>query len=73
MSILVGPGDQGFVSPSSWMNKGTLCMSTSFGPCAISYCCDDDGRQAGPSNTDKWAYVSRGVGGKVVPSPAARE
>eukprot|EP00971_Amphidinium_carterae_P159042 3153313-Amphidinium_carterae.1 len=43
------------------------------GVCAIADCCDDDGRQAGPSDTDNWVYVSRGVGGKVVPSPVARE
>eukprot|EP00971_Amphidinium_carterae_P207846 4124517-Amphidinium_carterae.1 len=57
------------------MNKGTLCMSALVGPgaCAIGDCCDDDGRQAGPSDTNSWAYVSCGVGGKVVPSPAARE
>eukprot|EP00971_Amphidinium_carterae_P248951 4941700-Amphidinium_carterae.1 len=67
MSTLVGPGAQGFASPSSWMNKGTLCMSALVGPgvCAIADCCDDDGRQAGPSDTDSWAYASRGVGGKV--------
>eukprot|EP00971_Amphidinium_carterae_P169068 3349174-Amphidinium_carterae.1 len=61
MSTLVGPGAQGVVSHSSWMNKGTFCMSASVGPgaCAIADCCDDDGRHA-----DSWAYVSRGVGGK---------
>eukprot|EP00971_Amphidinium_carterae_P232739 4618981-Amphidinium_carterae.1 len=29
MSTLVGPGAPGFVSPSSWMNKGTLCIRAS--------------------------------------------
>eukprot|EP00971_Amphidinium_carterae_P281838 5594662-Amphidinium_carterae.1 len=39
---------------------GTLCMSALVGPgaCAIADFCDDDGRQAGPSDTDSWAYVS---------------
>eukprot|EP00971_Amphidinium_carterae_P157711 3126098-Amphidinium_carterae.1 len=75
MSTLVGPGVHGVVSPSSWMNTGSFCMSASVGPgaCAIADCCDDDGRQAGPLDTDSWAFVSRGVGGKVVPSRAARE
>eukprot|EP00971_Amphidinium_carterae_P020591 405768-Amphidinium_carterae.1 len=57
------------------MNKRTLCMSALVRPrvCAIADCCDDDGRQSGPSDTDSWASVSRCVGGKVVPSPAVRE
>eukprot|EP00971_Amphidinium_carterae_P134472 2664835-Amphidinium_carterae.2 len=51
---LVGSGVQGFVFPSSWMNKGTLCISALVGPsaCAIADCCDDDRRQVGPSDTD---------------------
>eukprot|EP00971_Amphidinium_carterae_P152408 3020265-Amphidinium_carterae.1 len=32
MSTLVGPGPHKFAFPAAWMNKGTLCMSTSVGP-----------------------------------------
>eukprot|EP00971_Amphidinium_carterae_P222615 4418394-Amphidinium_carterae.1 len=57
------------------MSNGTLNMSASVGPgaCAIAGCGVDDGWQAGPSGTDSWTQVSRCMGGKVVPPPAAWE